>query len=84
MSKDIEDRQRELDLQLVKDAVKTLDKYFDTVQIFCSRHISNETHFVQDGVGNWYARYGQIGVWLKVEESKEVERLIEDRDEDSA
>ncbi len=52
---------------LIHDKVKELSKYFDSVQIFCTKHENDKvgtTHFM-DCSGNFYARYGQIQLWTK-------------------
>jgi hypothetical protein len=58
----------------VDDALNELIKYFDAVEIFCSR--SNEegtiSQCVNKGLGNWYARYGQIKAWVH---DSEMERI---------
>jgi len=61
--------------QLVKKACQELGEHFETVQIFVSRHeqgIEDGTLDASWGVGNFFARYGQIRFWLKQQEdSKE-------------
>ena len=44
-----------------------LSEHFDTVQIFVTRHISNEKGTVQcnAGSGNFFARFGQVQFWLE-------------------
>ncbi len=56
----IEDEDRE---RLTK-AVSQLGEYFDTVQIFCTRHDHGGTIDCTDGSGNWHARRGQISQWM--------------------
>jgi hypothetical protein len=68
---------------IIEKAVTQLGEHFDTVQIFVTRHESGEkggTLHNQSGVGNWYARYGQVREWVNqqeevgrrdIEESKE-------------
>lgn len=59
------------DLRRIDDAVKMLTEHFDAIQVFVTRHESGElggTVRVSKGVGNWYARYGQIKHWIIVEE----------------
>lgn len=62
------------DMKLLDNALKLISEHFDTVQIFATRHepeVHTGTVNSYKGVGNWYARYGQIKEWVaKVE--KEV------------
>ena len=56
------------DLKLVEDAANALGEHFETVQIFTTRHESGTldgTSNVNIGVGNWFARYGQVIDWIK-------------------
>lgn len=58
---------QDMDIQRVQSAVDSLGEHFDTVQIFCTRHDSGQvggTITLCLGVGNWYARYGQIANWM--------------------
>ncbi len=55
------------DLERVKAACRTLGDYFDTVQIFATRHEAfkhDGTVNVAYGEGNWFARYGLIAEWM--------------------
>lgn len=54
------------DIAKLRNHVSQLMEFFDTVQIFVTRHVNNETGTIaaQYGDGNWYARRGQIGDWL--------------------
>jgi hypothetical protein len=59
------------DLKRVQAALDTLSEHFDTVHVFATRHESGEqggTVNVNLGVGNWFARYGQIQEWLVKQE----------------
>ena len=53
----------------VDAALKELGEHFDSVMIFTTRHESTEagTHTVAKGVGNWYARFGQVVEWVDKE-----------------
>lgn len=63
---------RETDMKMVEKAVNELGDHFDSVQIFVSRYDSGQedgTVNINIGVGNWYARYGQVMEWcIKQEE----------------
>lgn len=55
------------DLDKVKRACEQLIEHFDTVQVFVTRHEAGQaggTINVQFGLGNWYARSGQVHSWL--------------------
>lgn len=71
------------DLELFEKALILLRTRFTNVQIFGSRESGVEdmvergtnignTVFCQRGCGNWFARYGQVSLWLI--EQKEIER----------
>lgn len=62
----IDSKLNDSDLDRIKFAARTLGEYFDTVQIFCTRHGSSAdgtTHF-QFGLGSWFARIGHITYWM--------------------
>ena len=62
-SMETENNQENQDLKRVREACEALGEHFDTVQIFTTRHESGEfggTVNVRYGVGNWFARKGQI------------------------
>lgn len=51
---------------LLARVASQLGEHFDTVQIFASKHDPAEadgTVTLNYGVGNWYARYGQVIEW---------------------
>ena len=54
------------DIDRVRRAAVLLMEHFDTVQIFATRHVDDDTGTVsvQWGGGNWFARRGQIGEWV--------------------
>lgn len=65
------DTEKNEDLARIRKAVDELGEHFDTVQIFASRHESGEhdgTLRITLGVGNWFARYGQVHCWLLAED----------------
>ena len=55
--------------RMVEQALMQLSEHFDTVTIFTTRHEQGETHVIEEGIGNWFARYGQIKVWVREQES---------------
>lgn len=60
------DEQRQADIDMLKRHCEQLSEHFDTVQIFCTRHMPAEldgTRTLNYGSGNWYARYGQVRCW---------------------
>jgi len=63
----------EQQLSPLRKAIHDLGEHFESVQIFVSTHQPAEvggTMHASVGVGNWYARYGQIREWLiRTEES---------------
>jgi hypothetical protein len=55
------------DIAKVDAALAVLAEHFDTVQVFATRHEAGQedgTISVQKGLGNWFARYGQVQEWL--------------------
>ena len=63
------ENQKDNDITLLERHTKQLMEHFDTIQIFATRHRpgGNEgstitAHF---GNGNWFARYGQIELWVQ-------------------
>ena len=69
----IED-QKDSDIELLENHISQLMEHFDTVHIFVTRHEGNNTQTVRvdKGAGNWYAKYGQIKLWTKVQEYDEI------------
>jgi hypothetical protein len=65
-------------LAIMRDTVQRLKHHFDAVQVFASFQCGEETHGLTDGVGNWYARVGQVSAWLDRQEPEDSE--VEDRD----
>lgn len=65
------------DLNRIKDAAQKLGEHFDSVQIFATRSESGELEGTLNfhvGVGNWFARYGQVKQWLiKEDEAARLE-----------
>lgn len=54
------------ELKVVQKHIDALKECFDTVQIFVTRHESDNEGTLQigKGRGNYFARYGQIEQWL--------------------
>jgi hypothetical protein len=65
------------DMKRVDDAIQTLGDFFDSVQIFATRHEPGEhdgTIAINKGAGNWFARYGQVKEWVvKTEEYSRID-----------
>ncbi len=68
------------DLARVEAALAVLGEHFDTVQIFTTRYEGSETGTTacQMGVGNWFARQGQIQTWLTKNDEDAREELRKD------
>ncbi len=68
---DREQQEKEQDLKLVNQALNTLGEHFDSVHIFVTRHLGQDgTANINKGVGNWFARAGQIRDWcIRADES---------------
>ena len=72
--------QKQKDKQMVEKAIQELSEHFDSVHVFASRHESGEengTVSIQQGCGNWFARYGQVleGVTKQKEQSRIEARI---------
>jgi len=57
--------------EMLEAAAAALGDHFDTVQIFVTRVIDDgklagNTEDVATGLGNWYARTGQVRDWLTI------------------
>lgn len=62
------------DIKLVEQSMNVLREHFDTVQIFASRQDEDGTVNATQGVGNWFARYGQVKDWIhRSEENTRIE-----------
>lgn len=75
--------ERDKDVEMLKKHLHELGEHFETVHIFLTKHepvIDEGTVTLQMGVGNWYARYGQITEWkIKQDERIRVdERKLDD------
>lgn len=58
------------DVDMVKRVAAQLGEHYDSVQIFATRSESGQggTVHAEYGVGNWYARFGQVREWLSTQE----------------
>jgi hypothetical protein len=76
----------EQQLSPLKKAIHDLGEHFESVQIFVSTHQPAEvggTVHASVGVGNWYARYGQIREWvIRTEEETKCRVRLECANED--
>lgn len=74
----MEEGKYDSDLDKLKEAANSLGEHFDAVMIFCSRCESgNEdgTLSFQWGAGNYYARHGQIALWMEKQKLREAREL---------
>lgn len=53
------------ELEMIRKHCETLSEHFDSVQIFVSRYEDGNTVSVNDGMGNWFARLGQVQKWAE-------------------
>lgn len=72
----------EHDIERIQAALDILSEHYDAVHIFASRHepeVEDGTVSVNKGVGNWYARNGQVREWiLKQDEYTKINCRKED------
>jgi hypothetical protein len=57
----------ETDLEMIERHARALGEHFDSVQIFATNHNASgggDTRSFTYGVGNFYARYGQVTEWM--------------------
>ena len=71
----------ERDFQQVDRALATLTEFFETAQVFVTRHTASGTVNVNKGLGNWFARRGQVAEWL-VKENENSRASIKENDND--
>lgn len=67
--------------EAVLATARQLGEYFDSVQIFVTRHESGErdgTINVNAGIGNWFTRFGQIKEWVIKQEQNAREQVKQD------
>ena len=68
--------EHERDLARVEQAVAGLGEFFDSVQVFVSKHTNpgededQATFTAHRGCGNWCTRYGQVREWLLYEDER--------------
>lgn len=70
------------DLDRVKKACQVLGEYFDTVQIFTTRHEAfthDGTVNVSYGEGNWFTRFGQVSEWI-IRQDARTRKFVQDED----
>ncbi len=60
-------------LDKLKKCCEELYPHFDSVKIFATKHENNEvgTTNMNYGVGNFFASYGQIKLWIKEQTMEE-------------
>ena len=74
--------EKDPDLKILENHVAQLAEHFDTVQIFVTRYIgeSKETVNAHYGTGNYFARVGQVGTWVSIQECSNMEHEDEFRE----
>lgn len=71
-------------LELARDFAAKASEFVDTVQVFLTVYdpTTGITRHVVHGIGNWFAREGQIREWVTQNEEKiRHEATMEDDDE---
>lgn len=59
-------------LKIVDSHIAQLAEHFDTIQIFVTKREDDaSTSALSRGIGNWYARYGQVQIWVVKEDETE-------------
>lgn len=79
-------KENEADYERLRKAVLALSEHFDAVQIFASRYNGESgkgTTSWNFGVGNWFAREGQVREWVEKENEASRIETREARKEDS-
>lgn len=58
-------KNKQSDECMLRNHIAALMEHFDSVQIFATRpSINGGTVHCVDGGGNWFARYGQVSLWV--------------------
>jgi hypothetical protein len=73
------------DVKVLNKVINELGEYFDTVQVFVTRHepaTENGTVEYNGGVGNHYARLGHIQSWLEDQKYANMYSFEESDDND--
>ena len=68
------DKQQDADMAILEKHANALMEHFDNVQIFvtrCDPAVVDGTINATFGLGNWFARYGQVKNWINGEERRE-------------
>ena len=69
------------DFERLQAAAAALGEYFDTVQIFVTRHENSEgTTNMNWGSGNWFARYGQVEEWVSKTRERSLVQVRQEED----
>lgn len=71
--------QKSIDQDVLKKAFQLLSEHFDTVQIFTTRHepvTESGTLEYSHGIGNYYARIGQIGMWVEKQKAENTSESL--------
>jgi hypothetical protein len=74
------------DQKILESAMNILCEHYDSVQIFVTRHepvTENGTVEFDCGIGNYFARIGQINMWLKRQEASANDWVFEMDAEDA-
>ena len=73
------DKQREALINLINQHIEQLGEHFETVQIFVTIKdtTGDGTAHVNRGTGNYFARYGQVQLWLAAEQAAHVKEITE-------
>ncbi len=72
-------------VDILRQHASQLAEHFDAVQIIATRYApeNDGTVIVSWGAGNWFARYGSVGAWLRKEDATlDVEGISEADDDD--
>jgi hypothetical protein len=78
-----EEKQR---MDIVLKAVNDLGEHFDSVRVFVSEHRGEEdgTLKLTAGVGNYITQFGQIRLWMLLQEERERVQAMEYEEEDES
>ena len=76
------DNRPDKDLKILRDHCEELLVHFDSVQIFATKSQRDNgekhpnTYALSDGLGNYYARFGQIQMWIHEQTQKAADDEI--------
>lgn len=70
------------EIEMLRKHAQALGEHFDSVHIFVNRVEGPATRGLNWGIGNWFARFGQIREWVIKEEAVSIREVESDNMEE--